>query len=78
MTILFTLMQLLCALALILSVLFQNGSKHGLGAIGGSNDTFMGKNKSDDMDSKLKKVTAISGILFVLATVALNIVALTK
>lgn len=68
--------QLLCAAALILSVLFQSGNKKGLGAISGSSDSFSAKGKSSSLDTKLQKVTVVASILFVIATIALNIIVL--
>lgn len=73
-----TILQLLCALVLILSVMFQSGSKDGLGAIGGAAESFVAKSKVKNIDAKLHKLTIIAGIIFVIATVALNIISLSK
>jgi len=53
----------LCALFAILVVLFQPGNSTGIDAIGGSSETFFGKNKTKTFESKLKKMTVISLIL---------------
>ena len=71
-------LQVIFALVLILSVMFQSGSKEGLGTLAGSSDAFASKNKTSTRDEKLSKVTIVSGILFVVASVALNIVSLAK
>ncbi len=71
-----TIVQLLCAIILVLTVLFQSGSKQGLGAIGGMAESFVAKSKVKNFDSKLQKATIIVGIVFVIATIALNILSL--
>jgi len=53
----------LCSLFAILVVLFQQSNSSGIDAIGGSSETFFGKNKTKTFDSKLKKLTVISLIL---------------
>lgn len=68
--------QALCGVALILTVLFQSGSKEGLGVIGGASESFMSKNKSKTLDSKLQKFTIVIGILFAITTILLNVIIL--
>lgn len=70
----FTILQLLCGLALTLVVLFQSGKSAGLsGAIGGVADSFLSKNKAKTTDAKLAKATKWIGAVFVVLTLALNI-----
>lgn len=71
-----TIIQLLCSLVLILTVLLQSGSKQGLGSIAGAADSFVSKAKVKGVDEKLRKITIIFTILFIVTTVALNIFAL--
>lgn len=53
-TMVITILQLLCGLAIILAVLFQSGKNAGLsGTIGGVADTFMSKSKAKSFDAKL-------------------------
>jgi preprotein translocase subunit SecG len=52
-----------CSLFAILVVLFQQSNSSGIDAIGGSSETFFGKNKTKTFESKLKKFTVISLIL---------------
>lgn len=63
-------LMLLCAIAAIILVLFQPGNSQGIDALGGSSETFFGKNKGRSMESKMKKWTTISlivlGVLAVL------------
>lgn len=67
---------LLLALALCLLVLLQSGKDNRLsGAIAGGMDTFFGKSKSSTMDRKLVIATIIVSIVFVVAVLALYIVA---
>ena len=69
-----TILQLLCGLAVILVVLVQSGKNAGLsGAIGGVADTFMAKGKAKTLDAKLAKATKWIGAVFIVLTLALNI-----
>ena len=69
-----TILQLLCGLAVILAVLVQSGKSAGLsGAIGGVADTFMAKGKATTLDAKLAKATNWIGAVFIVLTLALNI-----
>jgi len=70
-----TILQLICAVAIILVVLLQSGKKAGLsGAIGGVADTFMTKNKSKSMDARLAKLTKWIALAFVVLTIALSVI----
>ena len=62
-------LMLLCAIAAIILVLFQPGNSQGIDALGGSSETFFGKNKGRSMESKMKKWTII--VLVILAVLAL-------
>ena len=44
-----------CALVAIVIVLFQPSNSSGIDALGGSSETFFGKNKGKSMESKMKK-----------------------
>ncbi len=69
-----TVLQLLCALAVILAVLFQSGKNAGMSAtIGGVADTFMSKSKAKSFDAKLAKATKWIGAVFIILTLVLNI-----
>lgn len=58
-----------CALVAIVIVLFQPSNSSGIDALGGSSETFFGKNKGKSMESKMKKWTTIC--LIVLAVLAI-------
>lgn len=56
----------ICALFIIAVVLFQPSNSSGVGALGGTTETFFSKNKSKTNESKLKKLTVISAVVFCL------------
>ena len=61
----------LLAVAIIAVVLLQQGRRAGInGTISGIADTFLSKNESKSVDAKLKKLTVILGIAFVLIAIA--------
>ena len=73
-TIIVTILLVLCGLAVILAVLFQSGKSAGLsGTIGGVADTFMAKGKAKSFDAKPAKATKWIGAVFILLTLVLNI-----
>lgn len=49
----------LAALAAIVLILLQQGNSTGINALGGSSETFFGKNKGKSLESKMKKWTII-------------------
>lgn len=73
-TLIFTILQLLCGLAIILIVLFQSGKSAGLsGTIGGVADSFLAKNKAKTLDAKLARATKWVGACFMVLTLVLLI-----
>ena len=56
---------ILVSLALIVAVLMQQGQRQGLGAIGGGAETFFGKNAASTVEGKLKKITKIAAVVFI-------------
>ncbi|SFP04209.1 preprotein translocase subunit SecG [Oscillibacter sp. PC13] len=73
-TMVVTILQLLCGLVIILAVLFQSGKSAGLsGAIGGVADSFLAKNKAKTMDAKLARATKWIGAVFLILTLVLLI-----
>jgi len=74
MVLVITILQLLCGLAIILSVLIQSGKHAGLsGAIGGVADSFLAKNKARTLDAKLARATKWIGAAFLILTIVLLI-----
>jgi preprotein translocase subunit SecG len=69
-----TIIHLITCAVLILVVLLQSGKTAGLsGVIGGGSDTYLSKNKSKTLDSKLARATKWVAVVFVVLTLALNI-----
>ena len=69
-----TVLQLLCAIALIAIVMLQSGKSAGLsGAIGGVADSFLAKNKAKSMDAKIARATKWIGAIFLILTLVLLI-----
>ena len=70
-----TIIQVLCGLAVIAVVMLQSGKSAGLsGAIAGGADTFLSKNKAKSLDAKLAKMTKWVAILWIVMTLALNLI----
>lgn len=67
--------MVLCALFIILVVMFQPGNSNGVSALGGSSETFYGKNKSKTFEHKMKIYTVISGIVFTVLAITFAIIA---
>lgn len=58
-----------CAVFVIFVILFQPSSSTGIGALGGTTETFLGKNKKSTREIKLKRLTVISLILLIVLSV---------
>ena len=65
----------ICAIFIILVVMFQPGNSSGVGALGGQTETFLSKNKGKTFESKMKKLTVVSAIVFTVLCVGFVIVA---
>ncbi len=65
----------LCAIFIILVVMFQPGNSSGVSALGGTTETFLGKNRSKTFEHKMKKITVVSGIVFTVLAIVFAIVA---
>lgn len=70
-----TIIQLVSGLAVTIVVLMQSGKSAGLsGAIAGGAETFLSKGKAKSLDAKLAKATKWFALVFVLLTLALNLI----
>ncbi|MGI5970402.1 MAG: preprotein translocase subunit SecG [Oscillospiraceae bacterium] len=70
-----TIIHVLCCVLLTLMILFQSGKRSGLsGAIAGAAETFMSKNKARTLDAKLAKATKYVAIVFAVLTIVMNII----
>ena len=66
-------LDLIAAVLLTATILIQSGKSAGLsGAIGGMADSFMSKNKAKSLDAKLARATKWVGAVFIVLTLALN------
>lgn len=73
MTTVLMVLQMLCALALIVSVLMQSSKSAGLsGSIAGGAETFFGKKKG--MDQVFEKCAIVSVVLFLALTLLLSVI----
>ncbi|MBQ8579713.1 MAG: preprotein translocase subunit SecG [Oscillospiraceae bacterium] len=72
--IILTVLEVLASIALIVVVLLQSGKEAGLsGAIAGNSDSYMGKNKSRDMDQSLASATKWVALAWVVLTLVLSL-----
>lgn len=72
MTTMFSILILVSSLSLIVSVLFQEGSDEGLGAMSGNSpDSLWGKNRGTSKQAMLQKITIVSAIIFIISAIAL-------
>ena len=72
--IILTILEVMSSVALILVVLFQSGKEQGLsGAItGGSQDTYLNKNKNGSLDKMLASATKWIALAWILLTLSLS------
>ena len=67
-------LEVIASVALILVVLFQSGKESGLsGAISGSAETYLSKNKKGGLDQTLATATKWVALAWVLLTLALSL-----
>ena len=71
-----TIIQLIACVVLCAIVLIQSGKSSGLsGALGGgSNDTFLAKNKAKTLDARLARMTKWVAIVFIVLTLVLDFI----
>ena len=68
-----TLIFLIDCIALVITVLMQQGKSQGLGALAGEmSETYWGRNKGRSAEGNLKKATRIMAIAFIVLAVVLN------
>ena len=69
-----TIVQVLCAVALVAIVSLQSGKSSGLGStVSGSAETFLSRNKGASLDAKLSRATKWVAGAFILLTLILNL-----
>ena len=68
-------LEAICSIALIAVVLLQSGKEAGLsGALSGSSDSYMSKNKKGNLDAMLASSTKWIALAWVLLTLSLSLV----
>lgn len=67
-------LMFICAVFIILVVLFQPGNSTGVSALGGTTETFLGKNKSKTFEHKMKKLTIVSSIILALLCILFAVI----
>ena len=63
-------LMFVAALVAIVLVLLQQSNSSGIDALGGSSETFYGKNKGKSIESKMKKWTIISLAVLIVFSIA--------
>jgi preprotein translocase subunit SecG len=66
--------QLLICLVLICVIVLQSGKNSGLSAFTGANESYLSKNKAKSRDARLALATKWVAGVFVVLTVAVNII----
>jgi len=67
-------LEALCSVALIVVVLLQSGKESGLsGALSGSSDSYLSKNKNGSLDQILASATKWIAIVWVVLTLVLSL-----
>ena len=68
-------LEAICSIALIAVVLLQSGKEAGLsGALSGSTDSYLSKNKKGNLDAMLASSTKWIALAWVLLTLSLSLV----
>ena len=68
-------LEAICSVALIGVILMQSGKEAGLsGALSGSSDSYMSKNKKGNLDAMLASSTKWIALVWVLLTLSLSLV----
>ncbi len=67
-------LEVIASIGLIVVVLLQSGKESGLGAISGSSETYMGKNKVGGLDRILASATKWIALAWLVLTLALTLI----
>ena len=71
-------LMFLSAAAAIVLALLQPGNSTGIDALGGSSETFFGKNKGKSIEARMKKWTIICLVILVIFSICFYILQLEK
>ena len=73
--IIFTVLEVIASLALVVVVLLQSGKEAGLsGAIAGNSESYMGKGKGGSWDKKLASATKWIALVWIALTLLLSLI----
>ena len=71
----FIIIHLIICITMVSIIMLQSGKSSGLsGALSGSSDTFLAKNKSRTIDARLARSTKWFAGVFVVLTIVLNLI----
>ena len=73
-SVIFSVVIVLAALVMIVTVLLEQGNVSGMGAISGQLDNYFSKNKAKTVEAKLALITKISAAVFVVLSLLLLVV----
>ena len=73
-SIIISIVLILVSIVLIAAVLMQQGQRQGLGAIGGGAETFLGKNAASTLEGKLKLITKVAAVVFIVLAIAATMI----
>ena len=71
--IILTIIQVICAVGLVVIVMLQTGKDGLSGAITGSSEGFMARNKGASKEAQMAKLTKIIAAVFLVLTFVLNL-----
>ena len=69
-----TILMVLAAIIMIVTVLMQDSESDGMGALSGGSETFFGKNKNNTLEGKLALATKVSSIVFVVLAIVIMVI----
>ena len=72
--IILTILEVIASVALIAVVLMQSGKNSGLGTIGGNNDIYMSKGKTNSLDKVLANSTKWIAAAWLVLTLSLSLI----
>ena len=74
--IILTILEVIASVALILVILFQSGKEAGLSSAiaGGSQDTYLNKNKNGSLDKMLASATKWIALVWIALTLTLSLI----
>ena len=68
-------LEAICSIALIVVILLQSGKEAGLsGALSGSSDSYLSKNKKGNLDAKLASSTKWIALVWIILTLTLSLI----